>query len=246
MNKKYILEFFKCRDVKTPEKHGDAAGWDFFIPNDLTIFDFIKTPDVYINQYLDKQIDKTGYVVPIDFEVKINDKYELFNILILPNKNINGKYIIKIIKAFTDFFDIFSLDKHYILPDEILENLMKTPIHRIIMKQYAKILIPSGIHVKLPKNVFLNAENKSGIASKRGLIKLASLIDTDYQGEIHINLANITDNKVILLLGEKIIQFVPYFQPNMKEIKEHSSLEELYANTKSIRGSGGFGSSGVK
>lgn len=37
----YELKFYKCRDVKTPEKFGKAAGWDFFIPNDLCLMDII-------------------------------------------------------------------------------------------------------------------------------------------------------------------------------------------------------------
>ena len=245
MNKKYILEFFKCRNVKTPEKHGNAAGWDFFIPNDLTIFDFTKNIDVYINDYMNISLGEFGYIVPLDFEVKINDIYKLFNIVIQPNNT--NKYTLKIVEKVNDFYEIYSyLNKDYSLSTDILESLMLTPINKIVMYPGSKILIPSGIHVKLPANIFLNAENKSGIASKRGLIKLASLIDSDYQGEIHINLANITKENINISLGEKIIQFVPYFQPNMKDVKEYSSLEKLYENTKSIRGAGGFGSSGIK
>ena len=245
MNKKYILEFFKCRNVKTPEKHGNAAGWDFFIPNDLTIFDFTKNIDVYINDYMNISLGEFGYIVPLDFEVKINDIYKLFNIVIQPNNT--NKYTLKIVEKVNDFYEIYSyLNKDYSLSTDILESLMLTPINKIVMYPGSKILIPSGIHVKLPGNIFLNAENKSGIASKRGLIKLASLIDSDYQGEIHINLANITKENINISLGEKIIQFVPYFQPNMKDVKEYSSLEKLYENTKSIRGAGGFGSSGIK
>lgn len=245
MNKKYILEFFKCRNVKTPEKHGNAAGWDFFIPNDLTIFDFTKNIDVYINDYMNISLGEFGYLVPLDFEVKINDIYKLFNIVIQPNNT--NKYTLKIVEKVNDFYEIYSyLNKDYSLSTDILESLMLTPLNKIVMYPGSKILIPSGIHVKLPANIFLNAENKSGIASKRGLIKLASLIDSDYQGEIHINLANITKENINISLGEKIIQFVPYFQPNMKDVKEYSSLEKLYENTKSIRGAGGFGSSGIK
>ena len=230
MNKKYILEFFKCRNVKTPEKHGNAAGWDFFIPNDLTIFDFTKNLDVYINDYMNISLGEFGYIVPLDFEVKINDIYKLFNIVIQPNNT--NKYTLKIVEKVNDFYEIYSyLNKDYSLSTDILESLMLTPINKIVMYPGSKILIPSGIHVKLPANIFLNAENKSGIASKRGLIKLASLIDSDYQGEIHINLANITKENINISLGEKIIQFVPYFQPNMKDVKEYSSLEILYENT---------------
>lgn len=46
--------------------------------------------------------------------------------------------------------------------------------------------------------------------------------------------------------GEKIVQFVRYFQPVMNEVQEYESLEKLYENKNSERGSGGFGSSGIK
>jgi dUTPase len=92
----------------------------------------------------------------------------------------------------------------------------------------------------------LKAENKSGISSKRGLIFGASVVDYDYEGEIHINLINTTSNNVIIQAGEKIVQFVPFFQPYMKSAIEYNSLDELYKGKNSSRGSGGFGSSGEK
>lgn len=39
-NTDFTFEYYKCREVKSPAKFGAAAGWDFFIPDDLTIFDF--------------------------------------------------------------------------------------------------------------------------------------------------------------------------------------------------------------
>lgn len=56
MKKNYPLNFFKCRDVKSPEKYGNAAGWDFFIPNDLTIFDFTNNLNIYINEFIESNL----------------------------------------------------------------------------------------------------------------------------------------------------------------------------------------------
>ena len=67
MNKferEYCLEYFKCRDVKSPAKFGKAAGWDFFIPNDLTIFDFTNNTGIYINEFLDVPVINDIYVIP--------------------------------------------------------------------------------------------------------------------------------------------------------------------------------------
>ena len=132
--------------------------------------------------------------------------------------------------------------------NEIMQWLTEktTVIEKIEILSMSKVLIPSGIHVNLPENVFLKAENKSGIASKRSLIVGACVIDQDYEGEVHINLINASNNNVMIKAGEKIVQFVRYFQPIMNEIKEFDSLEKLYKNKNSQRGAGGFGSSGTK
>jgi dUTPase len=86
---------------------------------------------------------------------------------------------------------------------------------------------------------------KIHLASCTHIIKGAQIIDVDYEGQIHINLFNPTSNSVLIKPGEKIVQFVPYFMPNMFESKEYFSKEELYKNSESIRGDGGFGSSGI-
>jgi len=52
-------------------------------------------------------------------------------------------------------------------------------------------MIPSGVKVWImDKHTYLQATNKSGVASKFHLDVMANTIDADYQGEIHINLQN--------------------------------------------------------
>lgn len=106
-----------------------------------------------------------------------------------------------------------------------------------------RILIPSGIHVQLSKGMALIAYNKSGIANKLGLDKRAEVIDEPYQGEVHISLSNDSSESVKITEGMKIIQFlrIPVFTGPIEEIP---TLEELYP-TKSTRGKGGFGSTGI-
>ena len=48
----YKLELTKVREVKTPAKAWDAAGWDFFVPTDLNITDFTKNIGIYFNDNL--------------------------------------------------------------------------------------------------------------------------------------------------------------------------------------------------
>lgn len=106
------------------------------------------------------------------------------------------------------------------------------------------VLIPSGIHVKMDPEYVLIAFNKSGIASKKSLIIGAQVIDADYEGEVHINLHNVGNETQIINPGDKIAQFI-LLKVNLANPVEYESLESLYGDSTSERGSGGFGSTGV-
>jgi deoxyuridine 5'-triphosphate nucleotidohydrolase len=88
------------------------------------------------------------------------------------------------------------------------------------------------------------AFNKSGVATKLGLGTAACVVDEDYEGEVHLSLVNTTDHDVSIYPGQKIIQFIVMPIMNSSAI-EVNSLKELYNNSTSARGSGGFGSTGI-
>ena len=100
----------------------------------------------------------------------------------------------------------------------------------------------TGIHQVFSTNV----EDFGNYVSNGDIINKNCVIDYDYEGEIHINLLNCSNNNVVIRAGEKIVQFVRHFQPIMTDVIEYSSKEELYKGTDSKRGEGGFGSSGIK
>jgi len=118
-----------------------------------------------------------------------------------------------------------------------------------------RILIPSGIKVSLPTGHALIAFNKSGVATKTGLIVGACVVDEDYQGEIHLSMINSNTEKeyfsdghyvkdsgiVTITPGDKIMQFL-LVPVNYADIQEMPA-EQLYV-TNTIRGEGGFGSTG--
>lgn len=108
-----------------------------------------------------------------------------------------------------------------------------------------KVLIPSGIKTFMAVDTALIGANKSGVASKKGLVFGAHVIDSDYSGEIHINVINTTDKDVIVSCGEKLIQFIhtPVILSILEEIG-HDEYETLH--TDSVRGESGFGSTGLK
>lgn len=104
------------------------------------------------------------------------------------------------------------------------------------------ILIPSGIKVDIPNGTMLQVCNKSGIASKKGLLVGAEIVDSDYQGEMHMNLWNVSNKAVVLSAGTKLVQMIliPILLPTLEEVNE----DELFTD-ETERGTGGFGSTGI-
>ena len=112
-----------------------------------------------------------------------------------------------------------------------------------------RVLIPSGIRVLIePKDSMLMAANKSGVATKTGLLYTAEIIDSPYTGEMHIGIFNSSPQKQTISLteGKKIMQFihVPIILSNPVEIP--NDLYEAKAKDWGSRGSNGFGSSDNK
>ena len=120
-----------------------------------------------------------------------------------------------------------------------------TPVIKIM--PHGRVNIPSGIRSFIPANVALEAQNKSGIATKQGLVYGASVVDANYQGIIHISLINTTNEVVYLALGTKAVQFLPrIIDTSAIEVYNDISFEEFYKNFEfSNRGEGAFGSTGV-
>lgn len=132
----------------------------------------------------------------------------------------------------------------FFIPDNMSGHLnFKPKFQKLWVKPGESILIPSGIHVKIPKGWALVATNKSGIATKKGLSVGACLIDSDYQGQVHIHLFNTTNEPIALREGEKVVQFV-LTEVALVQPQEFHTIDRLYAEAESERGTGGFGSTG--
>ncbi|MEK6821215.1 MAG: dUTP diphosphatase, partial [archaeon] len=81
--------------------------------------------------------------------------------------------------------------------------------------------------------------DKSGLASKHHLHTFAGVIDETYRGELNIVMGNFSSTPYMIEKGKKIAQLLiqPVVQPEIKEVEK---LDET------IRGTGGFGSTGLK
>lgn len=120
-------------------------------------------------------------------------------------------------------------------------------VRHIALQPGHRILIPSGIKVLLePPASMLMAANKSGIATKKGLIFTAEIVDSPYVGEIHIGVYNASQEPQIIEAGQKLVQFihVPVYITEPEEIQQ----EEFYSESQmwGSRGDKGFGSSQIK
>jgi len=103
----------------------------------------------------------------------------------------------------------------------------------------ASALIPTGISVAIPNEVEIQIRPRSGLAAKSNVsvLNTPGTIDSDYRGEIKIILFNHGNQKFIVKNNDRIAQMVlmPVLKVNFEEV---DNLPDT------LRGSGGFGSTG--
>ena len=111
----------------------------------------------------------------------------------------------------------------------------------ISLKPLERIIVKTGIFIQLPVGYEAQIRPRSGLAFKKGITVLNSpgTIYADYRGEIGVILINLSSEEVLIEDGERIAQMII-----AKHEKAHwIEAEELDS---SERGSGGFGSTGIK
>ena len=109
-----------------------------------------------------------------------------------------------------------------------------------LLRQGDSVLIPSGLKFEVPEGRMLQVCNKSGVASKKGLIYGAHVVDSNFAGEFIINLHKVTGEPVVINPNDKIVQLVltPIEYCDLQEVEE----KELYGGKETERNTGGFGS----
>ena len=110
---------------------------------------------------------------------------------------------------------------------------------KIIIKPTKTSIIPTGIAVAIPKNYEIQIRPRSGLAAKKSVsvLNTPGTIDSDYRGEIKIILINLSKKPFIVKSGDRIAQMIvcPITKVKLKEVKNLP---------KTVRGKGGFGSTG--
>ena len=139
---------------------------------------------------------------------------------------------------------IKKLQKNILVPEYKTEgssglDLLACIENQIQLKPREKKLIPTGIAVAIPNDFEIQIRPRSGLAAKTGITVLNTpgTIDADYRGEIKVILINLSDKIFTINKNDRIAQMV--ICPIIKGI-----LEEVDELPKTIRGSGGFGSTG--
>ena len=100
-------------------------------------------------------------------------------------------------------------------------------------------LIPTGLFIAIPDNTEVQIRPRSGLAVKNNIsvLNTPGTIDSDYRGELKVILYNYGNEEFIVKNEDRIAQMV--LMPIIK-----ASFEEVENLPETIRGEGGFGSTG--
>lgn len=114
----------------------------------------------------------------------------------------------------------------------------------ITLKPMDRVLVPTGLFFELPKGYELQIRPRSGMAYKHGITVLNSpgTIDTAYRGEVKVLLINLSNEPYTINHGDRVAQGVI----TSRISTEFGELVEVMELTDTVRGEGGFGSTGKK
>lgn len=110
----------------------------------------------------------------------------------------------------------------------------------ITLKPLERAIVPTGLFMELPVGYEAQVRPRSGLAAKKGITVLNApgTIDADYRGNVGVILVNLSNEDFTIENGERIAQMV---------IAKHerAQWEEVETLSDTIRGAGGFGSTGT-
>jgi dUTP pyrophosphatase len=100
-------------------------------------------------------------------------------------------------------------------------------------------MVPTGLAMEIPEGYFGGIFARSGLAAKESLrpANCVGVVDADYRGEVKVALHNDSDDMRVIMPGQKVAQLVivPFLSVEFEEVTELSDT---------VRGVGGFGSTG--
>lgn len=139
---------------------------------------------------------------------------------------------------------IQKLDKNVVMPSYQTNGAAGMDLRAylscpVVLKPLERKLIPTGFKMELPAGYEAQIRPRSGLSIKHGitLINCVGTIDEDYRGEVCVPLVNLSNDDFVINNGDRIAQMVisPVTKANLCEVLELSDT---------LRGEGGFGSTG--
>lgn len=110
----------------------------------------------------------------------------------------------------------------------------------VTLKPGQRVLVPTGLSMAMPAGYEAQIRPRSGLAAKNGITVLNTpgTIDSDYRGELKIILINLGDEDFDITRDMRIAQMIiaPVVQ---------AQLQETDTLSHTVRGAGGFGSTGT-
>lgn len=113
-------------------------------------------------------------------------------------------------------------------------------VEDILIQPFEVQLVSTGLAVEIPPGFELQIRARSGLAAKAGIFLVNGIgtIDSDYRGEIKIIMSTCLKDPVTLKAGERVAQAV------LQKV-ERAKCYEVFELSESVRGAGGFGSTGL-
>ncbi|PTQ12986.1 dUTP diphosphatase [Sphingomonas oleivorans] len=104
----------------------------------------------------------------------------------------------------------------------------------------ARHAVATGFAIAIPEGYEVQVRPRSGLALKHGItcLNTPGTIDADYRGEVKVILANLGAEPFAIVRGERIAQLVP-------AAVTRAAFAEVAELDETVRGAGGFGSTGV-
>ena len=145
------------------------------------------------------------------------------------------KIFYKILENGLELYDLKKATK-----DSAGFDLVAAVNKKIALRPNTTVLIPTGFSIQLPTGYEAQVRPRSGLALKNSITVLNTpgTIDADYRGEVCVILINHGKKKFDILRGMRIAQIVFMELPKIK-------LEKKITLSKTKRGKGGFGSTGI-
>lgn len=110
----------------------------------------------------------------------------------------------------------------------------------VVLEPGRIVLVPTGLRMAVAPGYEVQVRPRSGLALKHGVtvVNAPGTIDADYRGEVGVILGNVSQASFTITRGMRIAQLV------VQEVVR-GVVEEVESLPETVRGSGGFGSSGL-